>query len=157
MQFHSWFDRNLLLQQDLSAQHDFQFQLSQSTKALFEIQKEPFEITVRQLTAALDAARLQSEQASAGIDVASVPQDRLRKMTGTVSIDATPENAASGEYPLSRFLYVYINKKPDEPISPIEREFLTLVLSKEGQDIVKKDGYVPVSPAVAARELAKLD
>lgn len=75
---------------------------------------------------------------------------------GGAQIPATPEKAASGEYPLSRYLYVYVNKKPDEPITPIEREFLKLVLSKEGQEIVQKDGYIPVSAEIAARELAKI-
>ena len=75
---------------------------------------------------------------------------------GGKSVAATPENALSGDYPLSRYLYVYINKKPDQPITPIEREFLKLVLSAEGQEIVQKDGYIPVSAEVAARELAKI-
>jgi phosphate transport system substrate-binding protein len=57
---------------------------------------------------------------------------------------------------LSRYLYVYVNKKPGQPLSPIEKEFLTLVLSKEGQAIVQKDGYIPVSAEVAERELLKL-
>ena len=75
---------------------------------------------------------------------------------GGPAIAATPANALNGDYPLSRYLYVYINKKPGEPISPIAREFITLVLSKEGQEIVGKDGYIPVSAEVAARELQKL-
>ena len=75
---------------------------------------------------------------------------------GGPSIAATAENAIKGDYPLARYLYVYVNKKPGEPLQPIAREFLTLVLSKEGQEIVQKDGYIPVSPEVAERELAKL-
>jgi phosphate transport system substrate-binding protein len=75
---------------------------------------------------------------------------------GGPAIPATPENALSGEYPLSRYLYVYVNKKPGQPLSPLETEFLKLVLSKEGQEIVEKDGYIPVSPEVAQRELSKL-
>lgn len=75
---------------------------------------------------------------------------------GENAIPATRENAASGDYPLSRYLYVYVNKKPNEPFPPLEREFLRLILSQEGQDVVAKDGYVPVSPEVAARELAKV-
>ncbi len=71
-------------------------------------------------------------------------------------VEATAANAMSSEYPLSRYLYVYVNKKPDSPLSPIELEFLKLVLSKEGQEIVLKDGYVPLSAKRAARELAKL-
>ena len=75
---------------------------------------------------------------------------------GGPAVPATAEKALSGEYPLGRYLYVYINKKPDQPVSPIEREFLKLVLSKEGQEIVGKDGYIPVSAEVAARELQKI-
>jgi len=75
---------------------------------------------------------------------------------GGEAVPATKANAGSGAYPLSRYLYVYVNKKPGQPLSPIEKEFLTLVLSKEGQAIVQKDGYIPVSAEVAERELLKL-
>ena len=63
----------------------------------------------------------------------------------------------SGDYPLSRYLYVYVNKKPGEPLPPLEREFMRLVLSKTGQDTVIKDGYIAVSPRLAQRERRKLD
>jgi phosphate transport system substrate-binding protein len=75
---------------------------------------------------------------------------------GSEPVAATPENALSGDYPLSRYLYVYVNKKPGQPLPPLEREFIKLVLSREGQEIVEKDGYIPVSPEVARRELSKL-
>lgn len=75
---------------------------------------------------------------------------------GGAAVAATPANAATGEYPLSRYLYVYVNKKPDTPLAPIEAEFLRLVLSAEGQEIVTKDGYIPVSAEVAQRELQKI-
>ncbi|KZN52000.1 phosphate ABC transporter substrate-binding protein [Pseudoalteromonas luteoviolacea] len=71
-------------------------------------------------------------------------------------VDATLENVATGKYPLSRFLYVYVNKHPNKPLSPIEAEFLKMVLSKEGQKIVEKDGYVPLTSKMANRELKKL-
>ncbi len=75
---------------------------------------------------------------------------------GGEAVPATKDNAASGDYPLSRYLYMYVNKKPDQPISPIEREFIKLVLSRQGQEVVAKDGYVPISAETAARELAKI-
>ncbi len=75
---------------------------------------------------------------------------------GGEPVAATKANALTGDYALSRFLYVYVNKKPNESLAPIEREFIRLILSKEGQAVVDKDGYVPVSAAVAAAELAKL-
>jgi phosphate transport system substrate-binding protein len=71
-------------------------------------------------------------------------------------IEATPENAIKGAYPLARFLYVYVNKEPGKPIPPLTLEFLKLVLAREGQQVVVKDGYIPLPAAVAARELAKI-
>jgi phosphate transport system substrate-binding protein len=75
---------------------------------------------------------------------------------GTEYVDATLDNVAEGKYPMSRFLYVYVNKHPNKPLSPIEAEFLKMVLSQEGQQIVEKDGYVPLSGKLAAAELKKL-
>ena len=56
----------------------------------------------------------------------------------------TPDNAYAGSYPLARFLYVYVNKAPGKPLDPLTREFVKLVLSKEGQEVVIKDGYFPI-------------
>jgi phosphate transport system substrate-binding protein len=71
-------------------------------------------------------------------------------------VAATPANALSGDYPLSRYLYVYVNKKPDTPLRPLEFEFLRMVLSSSGQEVVAKDGYIPISARVVARELRKI-
>jgi phosphate transport system substrate-binding protein len=75
---------------------------------------------------------------------------------GTNFVDATLDNVATGKYPLSRFLYVYVNKHPNKPLTAIEAEFLKMVLSKDGQKIVEKDGYVPLSAKMATKELKKL-
>jgi phosphate transport system substrate-binding protein len=72
-------------------------------------------------------------------------------------IAADLESAASGKYPLSRFLYVYVNKHPNQPLPPMEREFLKMVLSQTGQQIVEKDGYVPLPSKVVMDELKRLD
>lgn len=85
--------------------------------------------------------------------VKSVP---IAEEDGAEAIPATAENVASGDYPLARYLYIYVNKKPDSPLPPLEQEFLKLVLSKEGQEIVAKDGYIPVSARIAGREIRKL-
>ena len=66
-------------------------------------------------------------------------------------IEATPENAVSGTYPLSRFLFIYVNKHPNKSLSPLEREFLKMVLSKTGQEVVVKDGYVPLPASVVGK------
>lgn len=90
-----------------------------------------------------------------GYKTASVRALPLSKK-GTNYIEATPANAVSGKYPLSRFLYVYVNKAPNKDLSPITAEFVKLILSKEGQEVVVKDGYVPVPAAVASKTLSKL-
>lgn len=72
------------------------------------------------------------------------------------AVAATPENAHSGDYPLSRYLYIYVNKRPGTPLPPLEQEFLKLVLSRTGQEIVSKDGYIPLDARLVDRELRKL-
>lgn len=75
---------------------------------------------------------------------------------GKTFIEATSDNAITGKYPLSRFLYVYVNKHPNKPLSPMEQEFVKMMLSKAGQNIVAKDGYVPVPAKVVQADLKKL-
>lgn len=80
----------------------------------------------------------------------------LAKKPGEPFIEATPANAVNGKYPLARFLYIYVNKQPNKPLNPIEREFVKLVLSKTGQQVVIKDGYIPLPASVLEKELAVL-
>ncbi len=91
-----------------------------------------------------------------GYKTAGVRTVPLAKKDGAEAVDATPANAIAGTYPLSRFLYVYVNKAPNKPLSPMELEFFKMVLSKAGQQVTEKDGYVALPAAVAAKELAKL-
>lgn len=70
--------------------------------------------------------------------------------------DPTYDNALSGDYPLARFLMVYVNKKPGQPLDTLTLEFLKYVLSKEGQAIVEKDGYYPVPAEVAEEVIGSL-
>ena len=62
----------------------------------------------------------------------------------------------SGKYPISRFLYVYFNQAPNQPLDPLVREFLRYVLSRDGQEVVVKDGFFPVLAKTDGEELAKL-
>ncbi len=80
----------------------------------------------------------------------------IAKKDGGEFVEATEANAVSGKFPLARALYVYINKAPGKELDPMVKEFMTLILSKEGQQVVEKDGYVALPAAVAAKELAKL-
>ena len=80
----------------------------------------------------------------------------LAKAEGQPFVEATRENSLTGQYPLARFLYVYVNKHPTKPLGKAEAEFLRMLLSKTGQDIVNKDGYIALPKAVVDAELKKL-
>lgn len=72
-------------------------------------------------------------------------------------VEAKSENVLNGSYPLARFLYIYINKKPGQPLDPLIREFVRFILSNEGQQIVIKDGYMPLPSSVVEKELKKIE
>jgi phosphate transport system substrate-binding protein len=67
------------------------------------------------------------------------------------------DDVKSGKYPLSRYLYVYINKAPGKPLDPLVKEYVKLILSREGQEVVVKDGYLPLPASIVKVELAKLE
>ena len=86
-------------------------------------------------------------------DVRAVP---LMKDAKAAAVEATPENAYSGKYPLARFLYVYINHKPGSDLDPLRREFIAYILSKQGQEDVVKDGYYPLPSKIVFDTLKKI-
>lgn len=69
---------------------------------------------------------------------------------------ANYQNVLNGKYPLSRMLYIYVAKKPGQPLPKITEEFIKYVLSKEGQQIVVKDGYDPLTAAIVEKQLKAL-
>jgi len=71
--------------------------------------------------------------------------------------EPTMDNVLNGSYPLARFLYLYINKAPNKPLDPLVREFCKYIFSKEGQEVVIKDGYMPIPAKVLKEELSKLE
>jgi phosphate transport system substrate-binding protein len=81
----------------------------------------------------------------------------LSKKKGEPFVEPDATHAIDGTYPLARVLYVYVNKKPNQPLPPLEREFFKMVLSKQGQEVVIKDGFVPVPNSLAQRYLALLN
>ncbi len=91
-----------------------------------------------------------------GYKTSGVKAVPLTKKPGQKFIAATADNAINGSYPLARFLYVYVNKKPNKPLAPLEKEFIKLVMSKQGQQVVVKDGYIPLPYKVIQKQLAKL-
>ena len=83
---------------------------------------------------------------------------KLSEKAGGECFAPTVANVYPHKYPLSRFVYIYVNKPPGKPLEPKVKEFLKLVLSREGQDVVAKERvFIPLTPEVVAEELKKLD
>jgi len=91
-----------------------------------------------------------------GYSTSGVKMVSLAKKGSQTFVEATPENAIAGTYPLARYLYVYVNKKPNQPLAPLDNEFIKMVLSKTGQQVVIKDGYIPLPAKVVDKVLATL-
>jgi phosphate transport system substrate-binding protein len=91
-----------------------------------------------------------------GYATAGVRAVPLAEKEGGKCVEATAENSYSGTYPLARFLYVYVNRAPGKGLDPLTREFVKLVVSKEGQEVVIKDGYFPIPASIAKEELGKV-
>jgi len=88
---------------------------------------------------------------TAGVKAIAVSYD------GYDAVDANAENAYSGEYPIARFLYLYVNADPTTGITdPLRAEFIKMVFSQSGQEIVVKDGYFPVPASIAREDLEML-
>jgi phosphate transport system substrate-binding protein len=91
-----------------------------------------------------------------GYKTADVHAVALAKNAKSKPIEASAENAYTGEYPLSRFLLIYINYKPNSELDPLRREFIRYILSRDGQQDVIKDGYFPITADVRTRALKSI-
>ena len=87
-------------------------------------------------------------------NVRAVP---LAEKDGMPLKEASQQNADDGSYPLWRHLYLYVNKAPNKPLDPIVGEFIKFIYSKEGQQVVVKDGFFPLKADTIEKELKKLD
>jgi phosphate transport system substrate-binding protein len=92
-----------------------------------------------------------------GYKTSGVKAIALSAKQGEPAAEANYENVLSGKYPLSRTLLIYVVKEPNKPLPAVTTEFLKFILSKEGQEIVVKDGFLPLPAEVVEKELAKLN
>lgn len=92
-----------------------------------------------------------------GYRTSGVKPVALAEKEGAAYSTGSYQDVVSGKYPLARFLYVYVNKAPGRPLDPLVREFLRLMLSREGQAVVVKDGYLPLTAEIVKQESAKLE
>lgn len=92
-----------------------------------------------------------------GYKTSGVKAIALANKPGDTAYEPNPENCLSGDYPLARFLYIYVNKDPNKPMDKLTKEFLNFVLSKQGQEVVAKDGYFPMPASLCEEVMAGLN
>lgn len=91
-----------------------------------------------------------------GYKTSGVKALKIAKSEGGEYVEANADGVYSGKYPLKRYLYLYINKAPNKDIDPLVGEFVKYVLSKEGQMVTIKDGFLPLPGSADSEEMAKL-
>lgn len=62
-----------------------------------------------------------------------------------------------GEYPLTRVLRLYVNKKPGEDLPAHLDDFLRFILSQQGQKLAHETGYIPLTTKMTQNERKKLE
>jgi phosphate transport system substrate-binding protein len=91
-----------------------------------------------------------------GYATAGVRAVPLSEQTGGACVEANAQAAYSGTFPLSRFLFIYVNRNPVGTPDPLVREFVRFVFSRQGQEAVIKDGYFPIPAPIAFEDLKKV-
>jgi phosphate transport system substrate-binding protein len=118
-----------------------------------EVKEQPGSSTVVQGVASDKFAMGYSGIGYKTADVRAVP---LAAKPGDKCYEADAANAYSGDYPIARFLYIYVNKNPNQPLDPLRAEFIKYALSKQGQTETIKGGYFPITNAIRLEDLKAL-
>lgn len=91
-----------------------------------------------------------------GYKTADVIALSISKKAGATCYEPGAKEAYAGNYPIARFLYVYVNKNPNRALDPLRAEFIKYIFSKAGQQAVIKAGFFPVNAAIAQQDLGVL-
>jgi phosphate transport system substrate-binding protein len=80
----------------------------------------------------------------------------LASFYGGTCYEASAEATLSGKYPIARYLYVYVNRKPGQPLDALRAEFVKYVLSKDGQEQTERSGFFPITNEIRESDMNKL-
>ena len=125
--------------------------------------KGDFKTAVKEQPGSSTVVQLISEDRTAvgysgiGYKTAGVRSVPLSRDASSEAYDASAENCYSGKYPLSRFLLIYVNKAPGKELPAVVKEFFKFVLSKEGQEVTVKDGFIPLRKKDVDKYLEQLE
>jgi phosphate transport system substrate-binding protein len=82
-----------------------------------------------------------------GYKTAGVRAVPLALADGAACYDTSPETTYAGRYPFARYLYVYLNKKPNDALDPLRAEFIKYIQSKDGQIEAERGGFYSITAA----------
>jgi phosphate transport system substrate-binding protein len=126
------------------------------------LEKKDFKATVKEqpgssgVVSSIASDKFGMGYSGIGYATADVKPLKVIAKGGKKAVAATAENSYSGEYPIGRFLLVYVNHNAKTGLDPVRAEFIKMIFSKQGQEIVVKDGYFPVTPEIAREDLKKV-
>ncbi|MBB5369966.1 MULTISPECIES: PstS family phosphate ABC transporter substrate-binding protein [unclassified Janthinobacterium] len=106
--------------------------------------------------------RIAQDPAGIGVAALGVRNPQLRQLAivtkDGVATTGTDEEVVSGRYPFGRYVYLYVRRVPGQAVDPLAKEYLRMVLSREGQAIIaaQPNGYLPLTAAQAQAEMEKL-
>ena len=118
-----------------------------------EIKQQPGSEAVVQAVAADKFAIGYSGIGYKSAGVRAVP---LAAYYGGACHEASAEETLSGRYPIARYLYVYLNRKPGQPLDALRAQFVKYILSKDGQEQTERRGFFPITNEIRESDLAKL-
>jgi phosphate transport system substrate-binding protein len=91
-------------------------------------------------------------------DIGGIKAIALASREGGAYVTPSRQTFQDRSYPLVRNIYIYFNRKPGAPVDPKLKEFLRYILSRDGQEIVEKNGsYLPLTAAVVNEQRRSLD
>jgi phosphate transport system substrate-binding protein len=123
--------------------------------------KKDFKATVKEqpgssgVIAGIAADKFGIGYSGIGYKTADVKALKVSDKSGK-AVEPTEVTAKSGEYPISRYLYVYVNYDAKKGLDPLRAEFVKFMFSKAGQEEVVNDGFIPVTGEIAREDLAKV-
>ena len=84
-------------------------------------------------------------------------QIAISENSGGPFLHGTRSEVSSAQYPLTRYVYIYVNQAPGKPLDPALRDFFLYILSLDGQSAVEREGIsMPLPAAIAAEQRAEL-
>ena len=80
----------------------------------------------------------------------------LAEAPGMPFVAPSPKTVTDQSYPLRRVLYLYLDKNPKSALPEVVKEFLTFMMSQEGQEAVIKAGFFPLPASQVPKNVLAL-